>query len=172
MDSGKFSITCCHFKQSQQLHWALEVYADSIAIFLLSPRLIWNLYLFFLICHASFKFFLNTFFLYFALDNLILKLCQIIILLFKVCFSVDISQPSWSWWIETNDENERKIERWSCLNGTLLFSCCHLCDKLTLLRCWNHARFLYTANRRVETRTVTVQQSFSKSVLCLFPVKI
>ncbi len=119
--------------------------------------------------------FLNTFFpctstWMNALDTLILKLCQIIILIFKVCFSVDISQPRWSWWIETNDENERKIERWSCLNGTLLFSCCDLCDEFTLLRCWNHARFLYSAKRRAETCTVTLQQSFYKSELCLFTV--
>ncbi len=93
MDSSKFSITCCHFKQSFRglcrFHCQFVFILFFISKTYLKPALI---FLF-----ASFKF-LNTFFSCTstwmnALDTLILKLCQIIILLFKVCFSVDISQP-------------------------------------------------------------------------------
>ncbi len=67
LDSSKFSITCCHFKQS--FRGLCRFHCQFVFILFLISKTYLKPALIFLFCHASFKVFKHFFFLYFYLDE-------------------------------------------------------------------------------------------------------
>lgn len=70
MNFSKFSITCRHFKPSQQLHRALRglCWFHCLFVVVIFKTYFKPLHLFFLFCHASFKIFKHIL-LYFYLEG-------------------------------------------------------------------------------------------------------